>query len=426
MPRNKKTTIEKRGAILRFPEGFLWGAATSAYQVEGGIVNNDWAQSQMPLAGRACDHFNRFEEDFRLAKKLHHNAHRLSLEWSRIEPAEGLWNEDALDHYAHVLDGLKEKGFATFVTLHHFTNPVWFAKAGGWASRKSIDYFARFTDKIVNALGELIDFWVTVNEPNIYAYMCYQKGIWPPFQKSFYQSYRVYRNMRAAHNKAYDLIHAYYPDVNVGFANNIPANEPVAATSFFDNKLVQFSNWLTIDYPYSRTKNDFIGLNYYFRNKMHLGLDSRFPPAWTLSKRSRAGRGNDRKKILVSDIRTDKDWEIYPEGLYRILLNLKRFKKPIYILENGIADAKDTKRANFIIDHLRAVHQAMKKGAEVKGYFYWSLLDNYEWPVLPQEKTGYEMKFGLIEVDFAGDLKRKIRNSARVYAKFCKENALIV
>lgn len=385
----------------------MWGTATSAYQIEGGN-KNDWeTQTRLAPAGRACDHYNRFVEDFSLAKKLRQNAHRLSLEWSRIEPDEGQWNEPELEHYFHVLDFLKEKGFKTFLTLHHFTNPVWFAKDGGWANSKSAVRFAAFTEKVISHLGELVDFWVTVNEPNIYANLSYLRGIWPPFERSSRLTYKVYRNLLAAHNRAYQLIHGYYPDARVGFAQNISYNEPFDAKSLLDKWLVEFSNWSNIDFAYERTQNDFLGLNHYSRNIRKFGY---FPRARSVRQ--------DHIEL------TDKGWEIYPQGLFDVLIKLKKFKKPIYILENGLADVADDKRAKFISDYLQAVFRAIRQRVDIRGYFYWTLLDSYEWPVLVSEKTGYEMKFGLVEVDFGGDLKRKVRKSARVYAKICKENEI--
>ncbi|MDP3741273.1 MAG: glycoside hydrolase family 1 protein [bacterium] len=404
-----------RSRVLKFPPGFLWGTATAAYQIEGGI-QNDWeTQSRLAQAGKACDHYNRYQEDFLIAKKLHNNAIRISLEWSRIEPEEGVWNEEALEHYFHVLDFLKEKGFTIFLTLHHFTNPIWFARSGGWTNKKSGAKFAAFTDKVVEHLGELVDFWVTINEPNVYANMGFLRGMWPPFTANLWQAYRVYKNMLDAHNRAYTVIHAYYPDAKVGLAQNISANEPYNPRSFLDRKLAQFNDWIKTNYPYSKTKNDFIGLNYYFRNRMHAGLDS-----------SAAADGNEKgaREKIPQERLTDKGWEIYPEGLYRVLVGLKKFRKPIYITENGLADARDAKRADFIVNHLKAVHRAIARGTPVKGYLHWTLLDSYEWPVLENEKTGFEMKFGLVEVDFAGDLKRKIRKSAKSYARICQKNAL--
>ncbi|MBI4050839.1 MAG: glycoside hydrolase family 1 protein [Candidatus Doudnabacteria bacterium] len=405
----KQAKIKTSKKTLKFPAGFLWGAATSAYQVEGGITQNDWAASKMPPAGLACDHYNRYQEDFLLAKKLNHSAHRFSLEWSRIEPVADQWDEDAIEHYSHTLDFLKRQGFKTFVTLHHFTNPLWVASEGGWANRKTIEHFAGFVSKICQTIGHLIDFWVTINEPGIYAFVGYQEGFWPPFKKSLLKSYKVYQNMLKAHNKAYEIIHAYYPEAKVGFAHNISYFEPNNPASFFDRLVVRFHEWFYMDLPYTRTKNDYIGLNHYFYKRMGMNI-------FSLKKEVVRER-----KVELSD----KGWAIYPRAIFEVLRKLKKFRKPIYITEHGIADRTDKKRPKFIVDYLKEVHRAIQKGVDVRGYLHWALLDSYEWPVLPQEKTGYEIKFGLVEVDFASpDLKRKIRKSARVYARICKSNAI--
>ncbi|MDZ4244110.1 MAG: glycoside hydrolase family 1 protein [Candidatus Doudnabacteria bacterium] len=398
----------QKSRTLRFPKGFLWGAATSAYQVEGGIANNDWeTQVRLPRAGAACDHYNRFEADFKLAKKLNHNAHRLSLEWSRIEPDKGKWDEEALRHYFHVLENLKNQGFTTFVTLHHFTNPVWVAKQGGWAHKKTVDDFADYVGKIAQTLGQFIDFWVTVNEPGIYAYMGYQGGFWPPFAKSILKSFMVYRNMLEGHNRAYKLIHAYYHDAKVGLAQNVSSFRPFHPRSFFDNLEVKVQEFINIDYPYRKTICDFIGLNHYMYRRIHFSL-------WFWKKQVVRGREAEL---------SDKGWEIYPRAVYEVLLKLKKFGKPIYITENGIADSTDKKRPEFIRGYVKEVYHAIKRGVDVRGYLHWTLLDSYEWPVLKQEKTGYKMQFGLVKVDFKNQ-KRAVRKSARVYAKICKDNAL--
>ncbi len=394
-----------RGRRLWFPQGFLWGAATSAYQVEGGITQNDWeAQNVLAKAGRACEHYQRFEQDFALVKKLNHNAHRLSLEWSRIEPSQQKWNEEAIHHYYHVLEYLKKHGFKTFVTLHHFTNPVWINRKGGWANPETIEHFTDYVLKIVEELHQYVDYWITINEPGIYASLSYLNGVWPPFEKSAVKAFRVYSNMLRSHNKAYEIIHAHLPEAQVGLAQNVALNEPWRKTNLGDQILVKFSDWVSIDYFFSRAKYDFIGLNYYFHNRLKLSLGkigASAPPRGEL---------------------TDKGWEIYPRGIYEVLLKLKKYNRPIYITENGIADQKDRSRGKFILDHLKFVHRSIRRGVKVQGYFYWSLLDNFEWPVKLGE-TGYESKFGLIKVDFASQ-KRTIRKSARVYAKICKSNVL--
>lgn len=367
--------------VLKFPKGFLWGAATSAYQVEGGIENNNWALAafakRVPAAGLACDHYARWEQDLSLVKTLNHNAHRFSLEWSRIEPQRGEWNEEALIHYHDVLSWLHAQKIKTFITLHHFTDPEWVEKQGGWANRKTVVDFAVYTDKICQRLGHLVDYWITVNEPGIYASMGYLQGKFPPFKKNVFSAWRVYRNLLKAHDAAYRMIHAYYPKAMVGFAQNIVWDEPPRP----------FRHWLRVNFPYRHTKNDFVGLNHYFYN--------------------------GRKKTPVSE----RGWKIYPRALFRVLLDLKPLHLPIYITENGLADAADSQRKNYIHDYLRQVWLALAAGAPVRGYLHWSLVDNFEW------EDGYKWKFGLVAVDFKTQ-KRTIRPSAKYYAEICKDNAI--
>lgn len=382
-----------KNKIYQFPKGFFWGTATSAYQVEGGIRSNDWeASKQIPHPGKTCDHYHRFGEDFLLAKRLNQNAHRLSLEWSRIEPAKGQWDSAALQHYQRVLEFLKASGFTTFVTLHHFTNPVWVAEQGGWLAERTVEDFKNYVDKVAQSLGHLIDFWVTVNEPSVYAYMSFWQGIWPPFRKNPVTAWRVYRNLQRAHNQAYRIIHQYYPQSQVGFAQNIALHE-----AFWRDKL---DAWASINYPFNRTKNDYLGLNQYFYHPK-------------IGARKRFGL-------------TDMGWVIHPPALYEVLLKLKKFNLPVYITENGLADARDDKRAAYINQYLAWAQRAISEGVDVRGYFYWSLLDNYEWPVKSAD-TGFDYKFGLVEVDFSDPaLPRKVRPSAYEYGKICQTNSLIL
>lgn len=351
--------------------------------MEGGIDNNDWAAAaatgRVPAAGQACGQWRRWEEDFRLLKALGHNAHRLSLEWSRIEPLPGEWDEAALSHYHDELLWLRENKITTFATLQHFTLPAWAARQGGWANQKTVEDFARFTAKVCQAFGHLVDFWLTINEPAIAAGMGYVRGQWPPFQKNIFRAFQVYRRLLTAHNRAYEVIHAYYPAARVGFAQNIALFERWAG----------FMNWLHVTYPFGRTRNDFLGVNHYFYHGKN--------PA----------------------PRTDRGWPIYPPALRQTLLNLKHFHLPIYITENGLADADDGQRRDYIRGYLGAVWEAIAGGADVRGYLHWSLLDNFEW------EDGYRWRFGLVEVDFATG-RRKIRASALYYAEICRTNTLFL
>lgn len=395
-----------KAKTFRFPDGFLWGAAASAYQVEGGITNNDWAVSRMPPAGLACDQYHRYEEDFRIAKQLNQNAQRISLEWSRIEPAMDVWDEDALHHYAHELEFLKREGFTTFVTLQHLTLPAWIAEMGGWASRRTGVEYVNYVSKVAATFGQYVDFWITINEPSVHAELGYKEGIWPPFRKNWLVAWEVFRNILRAHNGAYDMIHGYFPDAQVGLAQNISYNQPYDPHSRWDRLYARLSDWASIDYPLTRTRNDFIGLNQYFRNLRKL---------WPFESANAVHHPHQL---------TDFGWEIYPRAIYEVLMRLRSFSKPVYITENGIADASDRLRAGYITEYLREVHRAIGKKVPVRGYFYWSLLDNYEWPVRPSEKTGYEMKFGLVKVDFRKGRRRSVRESAKVYAEICKTNSL--
>lgn len=370
--------------FLKFPEGFLWGAATSAHQVEGGNFNSwsKWEKSQKKyISGKACDHYNRFKQDFDLAKSLNHNAHRFSIEWSRIEPVEGKINQGAIEHYREVLIALKERGIEPFVTLYHWPLPIWLDKKGGWLNPKAPYYFDRYVKIISENLFDHVNFWITINEPNVYASNSYLKGNWPPQGKNIFKYFKVLKSLAKAHKLAYRSLHLIDLECEVGIAKNNIYFERIPFISYFWNK-----------YFLNKIKNyqDFIGLNYYFHSRLF---------------------GNKNKSV------TDMGWEIYPKGIYYVLKKLKGYHKPIYITENGLADVKDERREKFIKDHLFWIHKAIKKKVDVKGYLHWSLIDNFEWD------KGFKPRFGLIEVDYK-TLERKIRPSAYEYAKICKNNKL--
>lgn len=408
----------------KFPKDFLWGSATSAHQVEGGNKNNwseweknnsnrlsreaknkwqVWQQEKFPemfksknyISGNACDHYNCYENDFDIAKDLGHNAHRFSIEWSRIEPEEGKFDEKEVEHYRKVLQALRERGIEPMVTLWHWTNPLWL-KDGG-LNKKFPFYFERYAEYIVKQLGYLSNFWITLNEPTSVISSSYINGKWPPQKRNIFVAWRVYKNLVAAHNLTYQKIHQISPKAKVGFANIMINYEPAHQWCLSEKLIVKIINYFSNKKFLKMTVNrhDFLAMQYYFHNKIY------FPGIVR----------NENKTI------SDLGWEIYPKGIYHILQSLKKYDLPIYITENGLADADDSQRERFIKEHLYWIHKAIKDGVDVRGYFYWSLLDNFEWD------KGFWPRFGLVEVDFETQ-ERKIRPSARKYAKICKNNEI--
>lgn len=382
---------------------FIWGAATSAHQVEGNNIHNDWWRWEKQRAGEAsglaADHYTRFADDFSLAKSLGHTAHRLSLEWSRIEPAPGQWSARAVEHYRQVLAALRVQGLMSFVTLHHFTNPSWFAQRGGWESSSAAARFAAYVRHVVGRIGDLVDMWITINEPIVYAQNGYLAGRWPPQKKSYRSFQRVVRHLADAHVLAYHEIHRRLPRASVGVASHMIAWRPADPKRWADRRLATLYSWWFNHRFLSLTcgTHDFMGVNYYFTATKRLHL---WPPGVVTVPWAGA----------VSDVQ----WPIDATGLTQVLLELRRYKKPIYVTENGIADADDRQRADFIRDHLRALERAQAKGADVRGYLYWSLLDNFEWDL------GFSPRFGLVAVDYSSQ-RRTPRPSASVYQAIIKQ-----
>lgn len=320
-----------------------------------------------------------FRDDFALARQLGHTAHRLSIEWARIEPKRGVWNRPALEHYREVLRELKRQGLVSFVTLHHFTNPQWFAARGGWERADAPELFARYVRFIAQHFGDLVDFWLTMNEPIVYATQAYWRRTWPPQRRSRRALVRVVWHLAAAHRRAYRIIHGVRAGTQVGMAKHM-----IAFAS--DKNLLR---WLFnhLWYQLTRDTHDFLGINYYFSSRWE---------AW-------------------QGVKSDLGWPINPTGLTQVLLEAKRYRLPIYVTENGVADAADTKRADFIRDHVRAIEAAQAQGADVRGYLHWSLIDNFEWA------KGFAPRFGLAEVDYQ-TMERRIRPSAWAYKAIIEQS----
>ncbi len=390
--------------ILNFPKNFLWGSATSSHQVEGNNTHNDWWKAEQAKelkfkSGKACDHYNRYEQDFDLIKSLNQNAHRFSIEWARIEPEKGKFDKKEIEHYRKVLLALKKRKIKTMVTLWHFTNPIWFEKIGGWSNKESADCFERYVKIIVEKLGYLVDFWVTINEPHVYIRGGYMAGNWPPFKNNPIKAINVFNNFVKAHKVSYKTIHNKYPKAKVSISKAVSHTEPARKQCILEKLIALLIHYFYNHLFLKKIENelDYIGINYYTRSRIIF-----YPPF---------------KKNLDKKI-SDIGWEIYPQAIYHLLKYLSKFEKPIYITENGLADAQDKHRKNFIKDHLFYIHKAIEEGVDVQGYFHWSLMDNFEWAL------GFSPKFGLIEIDYK-TMKRKPRPSANYYAKICKNNYLI-
>lgn len=413
--------------IRKFPDGFLWGAATASHQVEGNTTN-DWSQwekenaerlaakaasgfGHLPnwtekfgaeaarpenyISGVAVDHYHRYEEDFNIAKELGHTAYRFSIEWSRIEPKEGVFDEQELKHYRSVVRALRTRNIEPFVTLWHWTLPLWLAKRGGMLAPKFPEYFARYAERVARALGSDVTFWITLNEPIVVTSHAYLHGVWPPQGKSWIKTYRALKNLIRAHKLSYQSIKQHSQKSQIGIAKNNIAFE-IEDQTFVNTILQRAARFFRNDWFLNAIRNeqDFIGLNHYYRNAINNGFNK---------------NPNER--------RTDIGWEFHPESIYQALIELKPYDKPIYITENGLADRSDSLRKEFLTRALTSVHRAIEDGAEIKGYLHWSLLDNFEWD------KGFWPCFGLVEVD-RKTLARRIRPSARYYAKICQTNSL--
>lgn len=396
-----------------FPAGFLWGAATSAHQVEGGNIHSDWwaweqAGRVTEPSGDACRHYDLFESDFDLAASLHHNAHRFSIEWSRIEPAEGRWDDHELEHYRHVIAALRARHLEPIVTLHHFTCPQWFSERGGWEHPQALAAFSRYVRRVAQALGRDIRYWITFNEPAVLLWHGYLEGAWPPGQRSLAAAQRVLRQLARAHAAAYRIIHdtCAWQQPLVGVAHYCTATAPCRAGRLQDRLA---SHWRgqyindTLVGMFQRAGADFVGVNYYRRDFIRWG-------GWL-------GRVCPADHHPDAGPRNALGWESYPPGLYQCLQRLRRYRLPILITENGVCATDDAQRWRFIRDHLQHVARAAHDGAPVIGYVYWSLLDNFEWA------EGFGPRFGLIAVEYATQ-RRTVRPSALRYARVCQTNAL--
>ena len=384
---------------MRFPDGFLWGAATAAHQIEGNNLHSDWWRAEQAgllphRSEAACDSWNRWSDDIRLLNELNLNAYRLSLEWARIEPAPGHFDQTALDTYRRQLEALKQAGIEPMLTLHHFTSPQWVADRGGWSNSEVVPRFGDYVERVARATSDLVRWWITINEPSILAFKAYFEGSWPPHRPWNLRGYvRLLRHAARGHVVARRALLAQRDDALVSMAFAFWPMQAVRWWSPIDQAMARLGDWVWQGRILARSLPalDWIGVNYYSRTWVGWPWPSRLPG---------------------SSERTDFGWEIYPPGLYGVLRRVGKYGKPVVITENGIADADDDQRAAYIAAHLREVHRAIADGVDVRGYMHWPLLDNFEWA------EGFSQQFGLATRD------RQLRPSASSYAAIARANAL--
>ncbi|MFA4930537.1 MAG: glycoside hydrolase family 1 protein [Patescibacteria group bacterium] len=408
----------------RFPQNFYWGAATSAHQVEGGLTNDwseweranasrlaaaakeywqSWQQEKFPemfgeanyISGQAGDQFNRYEADFDLAKQLGHNALRFSIDWSRVEPREGEFDERVLDHYLQVIEALRRRNIEPLVTFYHWPLPLWLSQKGGWENRRVVEYFVRYGAKLGQHFKNKIKYIITINEPLVFTGHGYITGEWPPGKKDYLAYYLVVGKLIQAHQQVYGVLKEIDNNFLIGVAQQNAWFE-AAGNKLVNRMLKSVADWWNNQMFLEKINNyqDFIGLNHYFHHLIDGG--------WGKNKNER-----------VSDL----GWELVPESLYHCLLELKRFNKPVVITEHGLADRDDQLRPWFITESLKWAHRAMTEGVDLRGYLHWSLIDNFEW------SSGFWPRFGLVAVDFETQ-KRTPRPSAYVLKKIIVDNGM--
>ena len=409
---------------LKFPNNFLWGVSTSSYQVEGGAHNqwsvwelenakslaaqapyqfgdlDNWKQIELDarresnyVSGAAANHYEQYERDFELARRMNLTAWRFSVEWSRVQPDEGAWNVEAVQHYKRYIQELKKRGLEPIMTLFHFTLPIWFTDKGGFEKRGNIKYFTQFVDRIVGELGTQVKYIITINEPEVYASESYYKGAWPPQRQKRLAMIQVLSNLAIAHNRAADIIHAKNRRFKISVAKNSAFIYP-GDDSRLSVKSAATAQYLADDWFLKKVikKCDFLGVNYYISSRIY-------------------GYRTHNPNEVVSDL----GWDMQPENIGWVADRLyEKYDKPIMITENGLADANDEHRKWWLTQTILGLQRSLQNGTELLGYMHKSLIDGFEWD------KGFWPRFGLVAVDYKTQ-KRSPRPSAVYYANVVKK-----
>ncbi|HZT65907.1 MAG TPA: family 1 glycosylhydrolase [Acidimicrobiales bacterium] len=389
---------------ITFPDGFVWGTATAAHQVEGGNWNNDWWMwEHNPLSGcvetsgDACDHYHRYAEDLDLVAGLGFNSYRFSLEWSRIEPEEGEWSLAALDHYRRVCAACHERGLTPIVTFHHFTTPRWVSHHGGWEEPDTADRFARFCERATAHLGDLIGWACTINEPNVVALMGYLVGMFPPGRRDAALRRCVNDIFIDAHHKAVAAIRSGPGDAPVGMTLSMSDYQALEGG---EARLERIRRGMEDVFLEAASGDDFIGVQTYSRTRV-----------------APSGPPEPEDGVEL----TQMGYEFWPDALEATIRRAYQVTGgiPVMVTENGIGTADDSRRVAYVTTALEGVGRCLADGIDVRGYVYWTTMDNFEWAM------GYQPTFGLVAVD-RETLRRTPKPSASWLGSIASANALDV
>jgi beta-glucosidase len=389
-----------------FPPGFRWGTATAAHQIEGGNTNNDWwrwehnpASGCAESSGDACDSWHRWPDDVELLARLGFDHYRFSVEWSRIEPASGEWSRAALDHYRRLATALRDRDIEPVVTFHHFTTPVWLADRGGWEAPDTAARFGAFVEVAGTALADSMGRACTLNEPNIVATMGWVMGMFPPGRTAA-SADRVAENLVAAHRAAVEAVRAVARGVPVGMTLSMSDYQPLPGVEGAQAQVDQIRATHEDPFLAASAGDDFLGVQSYSR--MVIGPDGWIGPE----------PGVD---VLPMGY---EYWPAALEACLRRAWQVTGGAVPLWVTENGIGTDDDDQRIAYVRDALSGLQRALADGVDVRGYTYWSLLDNFEWTF------GYGPKFGLAAVD-RSTFARSLKPSAHWLSAVAAANALL-
>ncbi len=383
---------------------FLWGVVNIGQQVEGDDKNSNWSRwagrGLIPKISEANKYWPDFAKTNEIAEEIGCNAMRITVEWSRIEPKEGAFDTKAIVHYRKILKDLRRRNISAVVGLWHWSVPMWFEKKYGMHHKNCPVLFLKFVKFVRDNLGDLINMVVVFNEPLVYVTTSYLIGTRPPFYKNYWRGWRVLQNLAKMHKLTYTLWKEKFPKISIG-STYLWNYDTGRDGSLFQKSILYGKYFFQNVYLLKSLQkySDYIGINYYTSNSFFLGKS--------------AGRFGWHG---TNDWQSPTLWKIFPRGLYEVLLQVSKFDKPIFVLENGKPTnfgIDDINRQKFLKKSIYYMKKAMSKGVDVRGYFYYSLVDSYEWD------SGYNFKFGLVEVDRQTG-KRTKRKSCAIYQKIIK------